>query len=389
MASLYEIMELPAFSSLERVKKQYKNLAFKYHPDAHRGDQKYEEKFKAIVKAYQVLSDPKQKLAYDQVLYSRLVRPTTSFAPKQETPKRKPPQRPYYRKKRSKANFHPVVWVVIFFGFGFILFQFIWQANNFMIAKKIETQMEARNILLEKAKVEAIRGNYDLALDYLELINYRQFDQDIRSLKSSLFGESEKKASELMQAGDFVQARQVLSFLISRGERVKEEWYVALAICYRRLGNASHSVELLENLLDKNPELLTANKEIAFIYKNDLGDFDRALFYLERSTAIIVNNYIDHYGKAYYVVIDPKNHPPSDFEVFLEKARVYSAFNKHKEAIDACKWAEVLKPESPEPNILMGYSYFEAGDYRNACKSVKKAKKKGAQVPEQLENLNC
>ncbi len=386
MANLYDIMEIPMFSSLERVKRQYKVLAFKYHPDAHQGDKKFEEKFKAISKAYQVLSDPKQKLVYDQVLYTRILNPRSKASSGRKSPYKAPAK---YPERTRKKGFSSILWIIVFFGIGFIFYQLVWQVNNFIQSKDIETKLETRSTLMDQAKDAASRGRYNLALDYLDLVQYNVGGQDIRELRRALLKQSEREASDLMKAGDFADARRRLSMLITRGDRVKEEWYVALAICYRRLGNVDYSVELLENLLAKNPDLLTANKEIAFIYKNDLGDFDKALFYLERATAIIVNNYIDHYGNAYYVVIDPNNHPPTDFDVFLEKAQVYSVFKQYDKAISACKWAEVLNPESADPNVLMGYNYFQAGDYSNACKSINKARKKGGEIPEDLQKINC
>ena len=99
MANLYQIMELAPFSSLERVKKQYKTLAFKYHPDAHRGEPLYEDKFKMITRAYGVLSDPKKKLAYDQVLYNSLVLPKKTRVSR---PAR--PSPPVYRRRQTKQG---------------------------------------------------------------------------------------------------------------------------------------------------------------------------------------------------------------------------------------------------------------------------------------------
>ena len=73
----------------------------------------------------------------------------------------------------------------------------------------------------------------------------------------------------------------------------------------------------------------------------------------------------------------------------MEKAKIYSTYKRREEAISTCKWAEVLDPESPEPDILIGLSYFEMGEYSEACKAIKKARKKGGEIPDELRKINC
>ena len=50
----------------EEIKKAYRKLALKYHPDRNPGDKQAEEKFKEISEAYQVLTDPEKRTQYDQ-----------------------------------------------------------------------------------------------------------------------------------------------------------------------------------------------------------------------------------------------------------------------------------------------------------------------------------
>ena len=62
----YELLGVPRNASEDDLKKAFRNLAKKYHPDANPGDSTAEEKFKEINGAYEVLSDPKKRQAYDQ-----------------------------------------------------------------------------------------------------------------------------------------------------------------------------------------------------------------------------------------------------------------------------------------------------------------------------------
>lgn len=62
---LYAVLELPPKSPLGEVKKAYKRLARKYHPDLNPGDKSSEDRFKEISEAYAILSDPDKKKKYD------------------------------------------------------------------------------------------------------------------------------------------------------------------------------------------------------------------------------------------------------------------------------------------------------------------------------------
>lgn len=65
MANYYDILGVSENASQEEIKKAYRKKAKKYHPDS-KSSEKDEERFKKINEAYQVLSDPKKKQAYDQ-----------------------------------------------------------------------------------------------------------------------------------------------------------------------------------------------------------------------------------------------------------------------------------------------------------------------------------
>lgn len=61
----YEVLGVKKDSSAQDIKKAYRKLAMKYHPDKNKGDKEAEEKFKKISEAYAVLSDPEKRKQYD------------------------------------------------------------------------------------------------------------------------------------------------------------------------------------------------------------------------------------------------------------------------------------------------------------------------------------
>src|ERR1700758_2570247 len=77
----YEILGVKKSASAEEIRKAFRKLARKYHPDVNPGDKSAEEKFKALSEANDVLSDPKKRKIYDQVgFYSDNIDPATAEA---------------------------------------------------------------------------------------------------------------------------------------------------------------------------------------------------------------------------------------------------------------------------------------------------------------------
>ena len=62
----YEVLRVSKTADASEIKKAYRALGKKYHPDANPGDKEAEEKFKELSEAYAVLSDPEKRQKYDQ-----------------------------------------------------------------------------------------------------------------------------------------------------------------------------------------------------------------------------------------------------------------------------------------------------------------------------------
>src|ERR1700692_1453631 len=62
----YETLGVPKSASAEEIRKSYRKLARKHHPDLNPGDKSSEDRFKNVQEAYDVLSDAKKRQMYDQ-----------------------------------------------------------------------------------------------------------------------------------------------------------------------------------------------------------------------------------------------------------------------------------------------------------------------------------
>ena len=62
----YEVLGVPRDAGEAEIKKAYRQMAIRYHPDKNPGDRQAEEKFKEAAEAYSVLSDPARRQNYDR-----------------------------------------------------------------------------------------------------------------------------------------------------------------------------------------------------------------------------------------------------------------------------------------------------------------------------------
>ena len=62
----YEVLGVSREASEDEIKRAYRKLAFKYHPDRNPGDKEAESKFKEAAEAYDVLRDANKRARYDQ-----------------------------------------------------------------------------------------------------------------------------------------------------------------------------------------------------------------------------------------------------------------------------------------------------------------------------------
>ncbi|HNY21122.1 MAG TPA: J domain-containing protein [Treponemataceae bacterium] len=70
MSDFYEILGVSRDATPEQIKKVYRELALKYHPDRNQGNPAAEERFKLVNEAYSTLSDPDKKARYDNGGYT-------------------------------------------------------------------------------------------------------------------------------------------------------------------------------------------------------------------------------------------------------------------------------------------------------------------------------
>jgi DnaJ-class molecular chaperone len=71
LANYYEVLGLKPGASQEEIKKSFRSLALKHHPDKNKGSEESKQKFMKIVEAYEVLSDEQARQRYERSSASR------------------------------------------------------------------------------------------------------------------------------------------------------------------------------------------------------------------------------------------------------------------------------------------------------------------------------
>src|SRR6266849_10110169 len=79
----YDVLGVPRNAGLDDIKKAYRKMALKFHPDKNREDPHAEEKFKEAAEAYGILSDQEKRARYDRYGHQGLGNMSGGFDPNQ------------------------------------------------------------------------------------------------------------------------------------------------------------------------------------------------------------------------------------------------------------------------------------------------------------------
>ena len=302
----YNILGVSDKASSREIKRAYRELAKKYHPDKHKGNLNYEEKFKRISMAYDTLSDPEKKITYD------LKRDYYKFQPQEEYSEEvkdtgwvKRESTVYESKKREytpnawmygKIVIFLIIMAAILIPYGLFHYTSVYNYNkgveyeaegdfqraySFYIkaiglwgSRNFEAAYGAGKVLMENGaasqsiqyfreafeytnsdSVESLlnfkigqamaeASDYNDALDQLETIDPASIMKDSALLLSAEI--------RTFRTSDFRGGIQKYQELIAKGVKLKESWF-GVGWCNQNLFRYPEAVEAYNNCLEQDP----------------------------------------------------------------------------------------------------------------------------------------
>lgn len=334
----YQVLGVSESASQEEIKSSYKNLAKKFHPDKNPGNSAFEEHFKKINSAYQILSNPDKRKNYDIKLYYQRNRPVTTSQTSTRTQKPNPSQKKRYnreaerKRKAEEKKFERKVWkYTIIGGLLFLICCTIFYEvmNTLTYSSYFEEAMK----LEQKGQPGPAIARYTDALIVKEE------------------GEAFARRGLLRyKRNDFFGALDDLNLAIKKGQSNFELFYTR--------GKANIR---LRNYNDASSDFEDAVK---------IKKSDSAYFYL----AEIQNFHMKNYSKALAAYNEVIQMNPAWTDAIFGKGLCLQSLHFDKEAIEAFEIAITRKPNEGEYYYYNGFSKLNLKDSISACQNFQIAK---------------
>ncbi|MDH5603385.1 MAG: DnaJ domain-containing protein [Cyclobacteriaceae bacterium] len=212
----YDILGVSSSSTTHEIKKAYRKLAKRYHPDLHPNNPLFENEFKTINKAYEILSDEQKRANYDYSLEAPgFYAPESEGRPSQSRPGYAP--RAYYRQK--KREYTPTAWMYgKLFIIGFIMVVILGPIGLLYQSTVVqyENGLEAEN-----------KGSYYLALAHysksLSMWGGRNLESSIRGASLCIY-----KLNEYNEAQYFIKK----GFSYSNNDSIRSLFHYYAGLSY-------------------------------------------------------------------------------------------------------------------------------------------------------------
>lgn len=190
MKDYYYILGVARTASPEEIRQAYRKLSLKFHPDKNDGDKFFEDRFKEINEAYEILSDPVRRFNYDESFLKRFTSQQSTSSSTQTPPRSDPPKPPdmNFWKRNSSTQTPPKSdppRIISFFADKVAieisdLISFSWEVEN---ATSVELKPFGMVALLGRRTVKVLGFNSSAGLEVeVRAYNYHTNETTVRSI---------------------------------------------------------------------------------------------------------------------------------------------------------------------------------------------------------------
>ena len=342
----YTVLEVNPSATVPEIKAAYKRLARQYHPDKHQGNPVFEEKFKEVNEAYQVLSNEKRRALYDwqlqylltqlramqQTQYQTQVR-TREPATYAERHYRNIPRRQFQRKDLK---------IVIGIFVGIIIAS-----------------------LLVKLLMDHITGmsNYRAALQYIQA---EQWSRAHSLLTKTIYFKpdfadaySRRARIEMNVYENYLAAIADLNEAITRTEQPTAELFYEKGRCYEKLRRDTLAETQMTRAIQVNQVYAPAYFERGMIRATFLNTYPQAI----QDFSAFLNL--------------PRTNATKRSEALLYRGYCYYLIGQPAKAVIDYQQALTNKAENGRLLYLIGKAYYDLNRKEEACQFFSEAYKKG------------
>jgi tetratricopeptide (TPR) repeat protein len=340
----YNILEVPTTADTREIKRAYKKLAVQYHPDKHRGNTHFEEKFKQVNEAYQVLSNPHKRAVYDLKLQYLLRERLRQSAQQQRHRYQEPVRRPASVSERyyhniPKTRFVKRDWYIVSVIFAGII----------MLSLLLKLLMDHI----------AARENFKQAI---ECLDQRQWSQAHNLLSEAIDFKSDYAEAYLKRAyiemevyGNYRAALPDLDAAIAHAQKRTPQMYYLRGMCHEAMQNSEIAELNLNQAISQDKHFVQAYYDRGLVRARSLKKFDEAISDLT------------------FFLNSGASDPEMRGQALFYRGFCYYLTQQNKAAVGDYRQALLQTPDSARLYYLMGKAQMEMDSTAAACTSFNKA----------------
>jgi len=387
--SYYAILGIDPQADGTAVRTAYKRLAMAYHPDHNPGNREAEELFKQVNEAYQTLSNPTKRAAYDSVMYPQYILPLYFDYERPRRNLRRPPKpQPYYRVDREyfKMQALSLLAFIALAGFCFVLMSSI----HYVVEQRQERAYQKETTELHHAGSLFATGRFDDAFTTVrQLTEKSPLEYRLREAFDSLAHELRELADARFDDRDYQQAATLYQILGRHEDPASIETLRKIAMSQYYIGDYEKSLAAMKELHKQYPENPELVYSIALMNLDKIQNINEAMQYFEIGKSLYHRRIQETYGISFANLFNPEGVAELYFGVLQGSARCNILLSKFDDAVKDCDDAARIRPDAGDTYRLRALANARRRKMDTVCRDLARARRLGAKDLEGLEKEFC